>query len=114
MSFWKGTFKGTKGYKVWKFETSQYVSAYTPAARYTNEGLFYIVYRRKCPEVDKKILTAGLRKILGFKGHYINVVEYDAGTVTIGFYCFLDTIPSDETMFRLEDYLSTADYFSYS
>ena len=109
---WKGLLEGIKGYKVWKFKTGVPNRGICSWARYTKEGLFSILYRRKCWGVDKKKVTRGLRGLLDFKGKYITIAEYDAGIATIEFYCFLGSLPSEDVMRNIESFLHTADFSS--
>ena len=109
---WKGLFKGVKGYRVWKFKTGVPNRGICSWARYTKEGLFSILYRRKCGSVDKKKVARGLRGLLDFKGKYITISEYDAGIATIEFYCFLGSLPSEDVMKNVETFLHTADFSS--
>lgn len=106
---WTGKFNGAKGYKAWKLNTSRCIAGYPSAARYTKDGLLSLIYRRKCQEADKRIITEGLREILGFKGKHLTLVSFDAGSVTIEFYCFLDEIPTEGVMNRVETFLHIGD-----
>ena len=109
---WKGLFEGIKGYKVWKFKTGVPNRGICSWARYSKEGLFSILYRRKCGVVDRREVTRGLRDLLDFKGRYITIAEYDAGLATIEFYCFLGSLPSEDMMINIESFLHTADFSS--
>ena len=109
---WKGFLEGIKGYRVWKFKTGVPNRGICSWARYTKEGLFSILSRRKCGGADKKKITRGLRGLLDFNGKYITIAQYDAGIATIEFYCFLDSLPSEDMMINIESFLHTADISS--
>lgn len=107
---WYGTMKGVRGFKTYRFFSSNSTSGCAPAARYDKNNLLSFVYRRNCDLPDRKTLTEGIRSIIKFRGKYIIVTDYKNYASTIEFYCFLDNIPSEETMKKLENYLKTADF----
>lgn len=107
---WKGKYEGVKGYKVYKFNTSNSINYAHPTAKYTKEGIFSFIYRRSCPLADRKMLVNGLRQILQFSKN-ITVIDHKAGATTIEFYCRLDSIPTVETMEKVENFLHTGNYF---
>ena len=78
--------------------------------QYTKDGVFSLVYRRSCPLADRKMLVNGLRQILQFSKN-ITVIDHKAGATTIEFYCRLDSIPTVETMEKVENFLHTGNYF---
>ena len=108
---WYGNFNGTRGFKTYRFLTSNSTPGFPPAARYSKDQVFSLLYRRNCELPDKKLLTEGIREILNFKGKYLTITERYNNSSTIEFYCKLDTIPDNETMAKLEQYLQTADFF---
>lgn len=107
---WKGKCEGVRGYKVYKFNTSNSINYSHPTAKYTKEGVFSFIYRRNCPLADRKMLVNGLRQILPFKKN-ITVIDHKAGATTIEFYCKLETLPSVEIMEKVEKFLQTGKYF---
>lgn len=107
---WKGKYEGVKGYKVYKFNTSNSINYAHPTAKYTKDGVFSLVYRRCCPIANRKEVVNGLRQYLPFKKN-ITVIDHKAGATTIEFYCRLDSIPTVETMEKVENFLQTGNYF---
>ena len=107
---WKGKFEGLKGYKLYGLKTSKLLNYGYPTARYDKDGIFSFIYRRKCPEADRKMLIKGLRQFLPFKKN-ITIIEHKAGATTIQFYCRLDSMPTVETMEKIENFLHTGEYF---
>ena len=106
---WSGNFTGIKGYKSWKIKSSVLIVHFPPSAKYYKNGLFSLLYRRKGKDVpDKKVFTAGIKAILGFKGKHLTYIQSGANTITSEFYCFLDEIPTEAQMIKLEEYLKTA------
>lgn len=103
---WIGTFKGRRGFKTYKFVTSNCISGTTPAARYSKDGIFSLIYRRNCSVPNKKELSNAIRGILGYKGKYLTIVNYAASSSTIEYYCLLEDIPTESTMEKMENFLS--------
>lgn len=106
---WTGKFKGVKGYKTYMLKSSRCIAGIAPSARYYEDGMFFLIYRRKCEGVDKRVIRNGLREILRFNGRHLVTATYDAGSTTIEFYCFLEGIPSKETMEKTESFLKTSE-----
>ena len=104
---WTGNLKTSKGCKVWKFLTSNGMSACTPSAKYTKDGVFSFVYRKNYQEPDRKALSEGIRSVLGFQGKYLTVVDHSNHASTIEFYCKLPSLPTEEVMDNLEKFLCT-------
>ena len=107
---WTGRFEGIKGYKLYRFKTSKLLNYGYPTARFDKNGIFSLIYRRNCPEADRTALISGLRQFLPFKKN-ITVIDHKGGATTIQLYCRLDSIPTVETMEKVENFLHTGEYF---
>lgn len=107
---WNGCYTGLKGYKNYKFLSSGKIEANAiPSAHYTKDGVFSLLYRRRCEEKpDKKEFAENVRKILDHKSRrYLAIINFQQGAATLEFYCLLPSIPTEETMNELEHYLNT-------
>ena len=107
---WYGNFKGERGYKTFRFLSSNSTPGFPPAARYDKNGVLSVLYRRNCELPDKKTVAEGIRDIINFKSKYLIVVDHKNYASTIEFYCRLDAMPDNNTMEKLENYLKTADF----